>query len=146
MGAEKRESHMCRFGTTERKNDSFSISDFQWNEETQEYHCPTGPASAARIRVLWPWAQESRNIVPSSQANPENGLITIAGHDRCKRRIHLGCSTECKKIGETDRSRATDHGIGKPGISKKPQINLLTKLHRSTQNRKATQRGEQVLK
>ncbi|WP_204377650.1 hypothetical protein, partial [Pseudomonas amygdali] len=48
--------------------------------------------------------------------------------------------------GETDLSRATDYGIGAPGASKNPQINLLTKLQRSTQNWKATQRGDQVLK
>ncbi len=43
------EPHVPAWDKTERKNDSFSISDFQWNEEAQEYRCPTGHA----LRSEW---------------------------------------------------------------------------------------------
>nr|WP_231980945.1 transposase [Pseudomonas rhodesiae] len=57
----------------------------------------------------------------SSQTNPETGSIKATRNDRCKRRIYLGrCGTEFKTTGETDLTRAADHGIGTPGISKKP--------------------------
>lgn len=34
---------------TERNNDSFSSSDFRWNEEAEEYRCPAGNA----LRSEW---------------------------------------------------------------------------------------------
>ena len=37
---------------TERKNDSLSINDFQWNEEAQEYRCPTGHALCSAWRAF----------------------------------------------------------------------------------------------
>jgi hypothetical protein len=133
------EPHVPVLDKTERKNESLSISDFQWNEEVHEYRCPTGHA----LRSEWRAFKNQR----SPQTNPEAGSIKATRNDRCKRRIYLGrCGTEFKKTGKTDPTRATGHGIGTPGISKNPQINPLTKLQRSTQNPKTTQRGEQVLK
>ena len=40
------EPHVPVWDKTERKNESLSISDFQWSEEAQEYRCPTGHAPA----------------------------------------------------------------------------------------------------
>jgi hypothetical protein len=37
---------------TERKNESLSISDFQWSEEAQEYCCPTGHALRSEWRAF----------------------------------------------------------------------------------------------
>lgn len=45
-----------------------------------------------------------------------------------------GCGIESKVAGETDLTRAAVHWIGRPGISKKPQINPLTRLQGSMQN------------
>ncbi|SDU86011.1 Transposase DDE domain-containing protein, partial [Pseudomonas rhodesiae] len=168
-----------------RKNESLSISDFQWNEEAQEYRCPTGHAlrsewrafknqrshvtkadtiifrsrqtdcsecsmkerccpntsfrkiarsvheaarNVARRIAATPQYVRSRHerkkvemLFRSSQTNPETGSIKATRNDRCKRRIYLGrCGTEFKTTGETDLTRAADHGIGTPGISKKP--------------------------
>ncbi|MGE8187469.1 transposase [Pseudomonas sp. NPDC086278] len=36
------EPHVPVWDKTERKNDSFSSSDFHWNEEAEEYRCPAG--------------------------------------------------------------------------------------------------------
>jgi hypothetical protein len=46
------EPHVPVWDKTERKNDSLSIGDFQWNEETQEYHCPTGHALRSEWRAF----------------------------------------------------------------------------------------------
>jgi hypothetical protein len=74
--------------------------------------------------------------------SPETGSVATTRNDLCERRIYLGgCGTESKKTGKTDLTRAAGHGIGTPGNSKKPQTNPPTKLQRSTQNEKATQRG-----
>lgn len=37
---------------TQRKDDSFSISDFQWNEQTEEYRCPQGHVLCSERRVF----------------------------------------------------------------------------------------------
>jgi len=38
------EPHVPVWDKTQRKDDSFSISDFQWNEQAEEYRCPQGYA------------------------------------------------------------------------------------------------------
>jgi hypothetical protein len=38
------EPHVPVWDKTQRKDDSFSISDFQWNEQAEEYRCPQGHA------------------------------------------------------------------------------------------------------
>mgnify|MGYP001634917666 CR=1 FL=1 len=40
------EPHAPVWDKTERKNESLSISDFQWSEEPQEYRCPQGACPA----------------------------------------------------------------------------------------------------
>jgi hypothetical protein len=46
------EPHVPVWDKTERKNESLSISDFQWNEEAQEYRCPTGHALRSEWRAF----------------------------------------------------------------------------------------------
>lgn len=46
------EPHVPVWDKTERKNDSLSSTDFQWNEETQEYRCPTGHALRSEWRAF----------------------------------------------------------------------------------------------
>ena len=46
------EPHVPVWDKTERKNESFSISDFQWNEEVHEYRCPTGHALRSEWRAF----------------------------------------------------------------------------------------------
>lgn len=54
----------------------------------------------------------------------ETGSVKATRSDRCKRRIYLGrCGTEFKTTGETNLTRAADHGISTPEITKNPQIN-----------------------
>jgi hypothetical protein len=107
-----------------------------------------GSTYQAAVRALaFKWIRILYRCWQTRTLYDETGSIKATRNDRRKRRIYLGrCGTELKKTGETDLTRAAGHGIGTPGISKKPQINPLTKLQRSTQNPKTTQRGEQVLK
>lgn len=46
------EPHVPVWDKTERKNESLSISDFQWSEEAQEYRCPTGHALRSEWRAF----------------------------------------------------------------------------------------------
>ncbi|CAI9000432.1 transposase [Pseudomonas sp. IT-P218] len=46
------EPHVPVWDKTERKNESISISDFQWREEAQEYRCPTGHALRSEWRAF----------------------------------------------------------------------------------------------
>lgn len=46
------EPHVPVWDKTERKNDSFSSNDFRWNEETEEYCCPTGNALRSELRAF----------------------------------------------------------------------------------------------
>jgi len=46
------EPHMPVWDKTERKNDSFSSSDFHWNEAAQEYLCPAGNALRSEWRAF----------------------------------------------------------------------------------------------
>lgn len=40
------EPHVPVWDKTERKNDSFSSTDFHWNDEAEEYDCPAGKSSS----------------------------------------------------------------------------------------------------
>lgn len=46
------EPHVPGWDKTERKSDSLSSSDFQWDEEPQEYRCPTGHALRSEWRAF----------------------------------------------------------------------------------------------
>jgi hypothetical protein len=46
------EPHVPVWDKTQRKDDSFSISDFQWNETAEEYRCPQGHALRSERRVF----------------------------------------------------------------------------------------------
>lgn len=57
------EPHVPVWDKSERKGDSFSISDFHWNKAAEEYRCPAGKAlrsewrastaSSASTRTMW---------------------------------------------------------------------------------------------
>ena len=46
------EPHVPVWDKTERKDDSFSISDFHWNKDVEEYHCPAGKALGSEWRAF----------------------------------------------------------------------------------------------
>lgn len=117
------EPHIPVWDKSERKDDSFSRSDFAWNEgrhrhlsrkpaslrelsretallsehrnaEDRTQHSRIGPRCRSAdhedssISTLMPRAEESRDALCASQANPEARSVTTARPDRRKRRIH----------------------------------------------------------
>jgi len=46
------EPHVPVWDKTEHKNDSFSSNDFHWNEEAQEYRCPSGKVLRSEWRAF----------------------------------------------------------------------------------------------
>lgn len=57
------EPHVPVWDKTERKNDSLSSTDFQWNEEAQEYRCPSGHA----LRSEWrPFKNQRSHVTKAS--------------------------------------------------------------------------------
>jgi hypothetical protein len=46
------EPHVPVWDKTERKDDSFSISDFPWNKDAEEYRCPAGKALHSEWRIF----------------------------------------------------------------------------------------------
>lgn len=75
--------HIPVWGKTERKNDSLSISGFQWNEETQEYRCPTGHP----LRSEWRAFKNQRSHVTKAETitfrSRQTDCATCSMKERC---------------------------------------------------------------
>ena len=67
--------HMPIRDKTQRKDGSFSVRDFQWNEETDEYRCPAGKALGRNLRNF---------KVPRTGITKANGIIYRAREVDCK--------------------------------------------------------------
>lgn len=77
------EPHVPVWDKTERKNDSLSISDFQWDEEAQEYCRPTGHA----LRSEWRAFKSKRSHVTKADTiifrTRQTDCATCSMKERC---------------------------------------------------------------
>ncbi len=69
------EPHMPILDKTQRKDGTFSSSDFVWNEETDEYHCPAGYVLGRNLRNF---------TEPRSGITKAGGIIYRAREASCK--------------------------------------------------------------
>jgi transposase len=104
------EPHMPVWDKTARKDDSFSSSDFQWNEAADEYRCPEGHA----LRSNWRPFKNQRSHVTKADTiiyrSSQAGCANCPMKDRCcpntpfrkiARSIHEAARDVARRIGET---------------------------------------------
>ena len=96
------EPHMPVWDKTERKDGTFSNSDFQWNEQANEYRCPEGHA----LRNDWRPFKKLRNRITK-----DNTVIyTSSQYDcaACPKKDRCCPNTPKRKIARSIHERARD--------------------------------------
>lgn len=106
------EPHVPVWDKTERKNESLSISDFQWSEEAQEYRCPTGHA----LRSEWRAVKNQRSHVTKADTiifrSRQTDCSKCSMKERCcpntsfrkiARSIHEAARNVARRIAATPR-------------------------------------------
>ena len=96
------EPHVPVWDKTERKDDSFSSSDFHWNEDTEEYRCPAGKA----LRSEWRAFKNERSHV--TKANTINFRSRQTDCATCPMKAKCCPNTSIRKIARSVHEAARD--------------------------------------
>ncbi len=96
------EPHVPLWDKTERKDDSFSISDFHWNKDAEEYRCPAGKA----LRSEWRAFKNLRSHV--TKANTINFRSSQTDCATCPMKAKCCPNTEVRKIARSVHEAARD--------------------------------------
>jgi len=96
------EPHVPVWDKTERKDGTFSVSDFQWQEQANEYRCPEGHA----LRSDWRPFKKPRTRITTADTiifrSSQFDCATCPSKDRC-------CpNTPIRKIARSVHERARD--------------------------------------
>ncbi|MGV8918823.1 MAG: transposase [Pseudomonas sp.] len=96
------EPHVPVWDKTERKDDSFSISDFHWNKDAEEYRCPAGKA----LRSEWRAFKSLRSHV--TKANTINFRSSQTDCATCPMKAKCCPNTAVRKIARSVHEAARD--------------------------------------
>jgi len=96
------EPHVPVWDKTERKDDSFSSNDFQWDQEANEYRCPTGKP----LRSEWRTFTQQRSRVP--KANTIIYRSSQTGCASCPLKAKCCPNTATRKITRSIHEAARD--------------------------------------
>jgi len=99
---------------SQRKDDTFSVSDFQWDADANEYRCPAGSSLRDRRRnfkALRTKITKAKTVIyRSSKADCERCALKIrccpnTPHRKIARSIHEAARDVARRIGETSEYR-----------------------------------------
>ena len=96
------EPHVPVWDKTERKDDSFSSSDFLWNKDAEEYRCPAGNA----LRSEWRAFKNLRSHV--TKANTINFRSRQTDCAKCPMKAQCCPNTPFRKIARRVHEAARD--------------------------------------
>jgi transposase len=106
--------HVPVLDKSQRKDDTFSVSDFQWDADANEYRCPAGSSLRDRRRnfkALRTKITKANTIIyRSSKADCEHCALKIRCcpntlHRKIARSIHEAARDVARRIGETSEYR-----------------------------------------
>lgn len=106
--------HVPVLDKSQRKDDTFSVSDFQWDADANEYRCPAGNSLRDRQRnfkALRTKITKANTIIyRSSKADCEHCALKIrccpnTPHRKIGRSIHEAARDVARRIGETSEYR-----------------------------------------
>ena len=106
--------HVPVLDKSQRKDDTFSVSDFQWDADANEYRCPAGSSLLDRRRnfkALRTKITKANTIIyRSSKADCEHCALKIrccpnTPHRKIARSIHEAARDVARRIGETSEYR-----------------------------------------
>ena len=106
--------HVPVLDKSQRKDDTFSVSDFQWDADANEYRCPAGSSLRDRRRnfkALRTKITKANTIIyRSNKADCEHCALKIrccpnTPHRKIARSIHEAARDVARRIGETSEYR-----------------------------------------